>query len=144
MLTFLPMDEVNRLSSLEGAEINQAKEILAYEVTKLVHGEERAKKALEDARAVFASGGTNAATMPTVELDKASFEGEGFGLASLLKELGLAQSNGDAFRTIEQGGARINGEQVTDRKRRVTLADFDDGKLTIQKGKKKFVAVTLK
>ena len=76
MLTFLPMDEVNRLSSLEGAEINQAKEILAYEVTKLVHGEEKAKKALEDARAVFASGGTNAATMPTVELDKASFEGE--------------------------------------------------------------------
>ena len=68
----------------------------------------------------------------------------GFGLASLLKELGLAQSNGDAFRTIEQGGARINGEQVTDRKRRVTLADFEDGKLTIQKGKKKFVAVTLK
>ena len=60
--------------SLEGAEINQAKEILAYEVTKLVHGEEKAKKALEDARAVFASGGTNAATMPTVELDKASFE----------------------------------------------------------------------
>lgn len=144
MLTFLPMDEVNRLSSLEGAEINQAKEILAYEVTKLVHGEEKAKKALEDARAVFASGGINAATMPSVELDKASFEGEGFGLASLLKELGLAQSNGDAFRTIEQGGARINGDQVTDRKRRVTLADFEDGKLTIQKGKKKFVAVTLK
>ena len=144
MLTFLPMDEVNRLSSLEGAEINKAKEILAYEVTKLVHGEDKAKKALEDARAVFAAGGTNAVTMPTEEMDKSGFEGEGFGLASLLKELGLAQSNGDAFRTIEQGGVRINGEQVTDRKRKVTLTDFEGGKLTIQKGKKKFVAVTLK
>lgn len=144
MLTFLPMDEVNRLSALEGSEINKAKEVLAFEVTKLVHGEEKALKAQEDARAVFARGGANADNMPKVEMDKANFEGEGFGLARLLKELGLAQSNGDAFRTIEQGGVKLNGEQVKDRKKLVTLDDFNDNKLTVQKGKKKFIAINLK
>lgn len=144
MLTFLPMDEVRRLSALEGAEINKAKEILAYEVTKLVHGEEKAIKAQEDARAVFANGGANADNMPKVEMDKSNFESEGLGLAKLLKELGLAQSNGDAFRTIEQGGVKLNGEQVKDKKKIVTLDDFDDNKLTVQKGKKKFIALILK
>jgi hypothetical protein len=142
MLTFLPMDEVKRLASLEGAEINKAKEILAYEVTKLVHGEEEAKKALDAARAAF--GGQAVANVPTVELEKAVFAGEGKGLVSLIKELGLVTSNGDGFRTIEQGGLSLNRKKVEDPKKNVTEADFEDGELLIQKGKKKFLKVVLK
>ena len=110
MLTFLPMDEVKRLASLEGAEINKAKEILAYEVTKLVHGEEEAQKALDAARAAFS--GQSVANLPTVELEKSVFAGEGKGLVSLIKELGLVTSNGDGFRTIEQGGLSLNRKKV--------------------------------
>ena len=142
MLTFLPMDEVKRLASLEGAEINKAKEILAYEVTKLVHGEEEAKKALDAARAAFS--GQAVANVPTVELEKAVFAGEGKGLVSLIKELGLVTSNGDGFRTIEQGGLSLNRKKVEDPKKNVTEADFEDGELLIQKGKKKFLKVVLK
>jgi tyrosyl-tRNA synthetase len=144
MLTFLPMEEVNRLSSLEGAEINKAKEILAFEVTKMVHGEAKAKKALEDSRAVFTGEDAKADNMPQEEMERSLFEGEGMGLAQLLNDLGLCKSNGDAFRTIEQGGVRLNGEQIKDKKRAVTTADFKDDKLVVQKGKKKFVAVVLK
>lgn len=146
MLTFLPMEEVNRLSALEGSEINKAKEVLAFEVTKLVHGEEEAKKALEQARNIFASGGgaAAAADMPTVEVDAAKFDGDGMGLARLLVECNLAQSTSDAFRNIEQGGVKVNDEAVTDRRAAVTAADFRDGKLVIQRGKKKFVAVVMK
>lgn len=142
-LTFLPMEEVERLSSLEGAEINKAKEILAYEVTKLVHGEEEAKKAQEGARAAFGGGG-DAANIPTTEMEAAVFEGEGKGLVSLIKELGLVPSNGEGFRTIEQGGLSINGEKVTNAKMAVTVDMFKDGELMIQKGKKKFHKVVIK
>ncbi len=143
MLTFLPMDEVKRLSSLEGAEINKAKEILAYEVTKLVHGEEEAKKALEGARAAFGGGG-NSENIPTTEMNVAEFEGEGKGLISLIKDLGLVPSNGEGRRTIEQGGLSVNGEKVTDVKTFVTADMFNDGELLIQKGKKKFHKVVIK
>ncbi|MDD6881498.1 MAG: tyrosine--tRNA ligase [Firmicutes bacterium] len=143
MLTFLPMEEVDRLSSLEGAEINKAKEILAYEVTKLVHGEEEAKKALDGARAAF-SGGGNMANIPTVKMDKAVFEGEGIGVVSLIKELGLVPSNREGMMTIEQGGLTVAGNKVTDKKLQVTTEMFDgEGKLLIQKGKKKFLMVEI-
>ena len=142
MLTFLPMDEVKRLSSLEGAEINKAKEILAYEVTKLVHGEEEAKKALEGARAAF--GGGDSANIPTTEMVASDFAGEGKGLVSLIKELGLVSSNGEGFRTIEQGGLSLNGEKVTNPKLYVTEELFKEGELLIQKGKKKFHKVVIK
>ena len=142
MLTFLPMDEVNRLSSLEGAEINKAKEILAYEVTKLVHGEEEARKALDGARAAFAGGGDKA-NIPTVKMDKSVFESEGIGVVALIKELGLVPSNREGMMTIEQGGLSINGKKVTDKKVNVTLDMFEDGKLLIQKGKKKFQMIEL-
>lgn len=137
MLTFLPMDEVRRLSALEGAELNHAKEVLAFEVTKLVHGEEAAQQALDGARAAFGGGGS-ADNMPTTKMEAARFDGEGEGLVNLLREVGLVPSNSEGFRTIKQGGLRLNGEQVKDPKRRVTAADFADGKLLIQKGKKKF------
>ena len=143
MLTFLPMEEVNRLSALEGAEINKAKEVLAYEVTKLVHGEEEAKKAQAGARAAFGGGG-DSANIPTTEMAAADFEGDGKGLVSLIKELGLVPSNGEGFRTIEQGGLSVNGEKVTNPKMNVTADLFRDGELLIQKGKKKFHKVVIK
>ena len=144
MMTFLPMDEVNRLSALEGAEINKAKEVLAFEVTKLVHGEEKAREALEASRQVFAKGNAASADIPSVEKDGAEFEGEGVGLVSLMKEIGLVSSNSDGFRMIEQGGVKLNGETVTDKKKTITMDDFQDGRIVIQKGKKKFMAVEVK
>lgn len=142
MLTFLPMEEVNRLSALEGSEINKAKEILAYEVTKLVHGEEEAKKALDGARAAFAGGGSMD-NIPTTVMPSAEFEGEGMGVVNLIRQLGLVPSNGEGFRTIEQGGLTVGGKKVTDKKLMVTTDMFEDGKLLIQKGKKKFHMVEL-
>ncbi len=142
MLTFLPMEEVERLSALEGAEINKAKEILAYEVTKLVHGEEEAKKALDGARAAFAGGGSME-NVPTTVMAASEFEGEGMGVVNLIRQLGLVPSNGEGFRTIEQGGLTVAGKKVTDKKMMVTVDLFEDGKLLIQKGKKKFHMVEL-
>ena len=142
MLTFLPMDEVDRLSSLKDEEINKAKEILAYEVTKLVHGEEEAKKAQDGARAAFGSG-NNMENIPTTMMDRNRFDGKGVGLVSLIKELGLVTSNGDGFRTIEQGGLKLKGEKVESTHLMVTGDMFEDDKLLIQKGKKKFHIVEL-
>lgn len=143
MLTFLPMEEVYSLSSLEGAEINKAKEILAFEVTKLVHGEEEAVKAQEGARAAFA-GGSSRENIPTKEFAVSDFAGEGKGVLNLLKELGLASSNGDARRTVEQGGLSVNGEKVTDPRAKITEDLFEEGEILVQKGKKKFIKVVIK
>lgn len=142
MLTFLPMEEVERLSSLKDAEINQAKEILAYEVTNLVHGQEEAEKAQKAARALFAGDGAME-HVPTTQMAAALFEGEGMGVVNLIKELKLVSSNTDGFRTIEQGGLILDGEKVTDPKRMVTKEQFRDGKLLIKKGKKTFHQVEL-
>lgn len=143
MLTFLPMEEVYSLSSLEGAEINKAKEILAFEVTKLVHGEEETVKAQEGARAAFA-GGSSRENIPTKEFAVSDFAGEGKGVLNLLKELGLASSNGDARRTVEQGGLSVNGEKVTDPRAKITEDLFEAGEILVQKGKKKFIKVVIK
>ena len=143
MLTFLPMEEVYSLSSLEGAEINKAKEILAFEVTKLVHGEEEAVKAQEGARAAFA-GGSSRENIPTKEFAVSDFAGEGKGVLNLLKELGLASSNGDARRTVEQGGLSVNGEKITDPRAKITEDLFEAGEILVQKGKKKFIKVVIK
>lgn len=143
MLTFLPMEEVYSLSSLEGAEINKAKEILAFEVTKLVHGEEEAVKAQEGARAAFA-GGSSRENIPTKEFAVSDFAGEGKGVLNLLKELGLASSNGDARRTVEQGGLSVNGEKLTDPRAKITEDLFEAGEILVQKGKKKFIKVVIK
>lgn len=143
MLTFLPMDEVNRLSSLEGADINKAKEILAYEVTKLVHGEEKAKIAQEGAKAAF-SGGTDKNNIPGTVLERSLFEGDGYGLVNLLKDTGLVSSNSDGFRNIKQGGVTVGGEKVSDTKMQITLDMFKEDGLLLQKGKKTFHMVKLK
>jgi len=137
MLTFLPMEEVNALASLPGAEINRAKEILAFEVTKLVHGEEEAMKAQEGAKAAF-SGGAALENIPTTKMDPADFEGEGMGIVSLIHQVKLVPSKGEGFRTIEQGGLTIDDVKVTDSKMMVTTDLFKDGRLLIKKGKKTF------
>ena len=143
MLTFLPMDEVRRLASLEGQEINKAKEILAFEVTKLVHGEDEAKKAQEAARAAFSGGGTDISAMPTTPFESTKLTGEGMGVVNFIKELGLVPSNREGFMTIEQGGLKIDGEKVTDKKLQITADSFKDGKMLVEKGKKKKVVVEL-
>lgn len=142
MLTFLPMDEVKRLSSLQDKEINKAKEVLAFEVTKLVHGEEEATKAQEAARAAF-GGKADLSTMPTVQFAADKLAGEGMGVVNFIKELGLVPSNREGFMTIEQGGLKIDGEKVTDKKTMITADTFTDGKVLVEKGKKKKIVVEL-
>ncbi|MGO1712756.1 MAG: tyrosine--tRNA ligase [Senegalia sp. (in: firmicutes)] len=142
MLTFLPMDEVKRLGNLEGAEINKAKEILAFEFTKIVHGEEEAKKAEKAARALFA-GGNDMSNIPSTEMEKDKFS-DGIGLLALMTELGLTASNGEARRLVKQGGVSVNDEKINDIKKEITLEDFTDNNLLIKKGKKKYHQVIVK
>ena len=141
LLTFIPMDEVNRLSALKGAEINSAKEALAFEVTKLIHGEDEAKKAQEAARSLF-EGGDKSDNIPSTELSKSKFE-EGMGLLNLLTELGLTKSNGEARRLVQQNGISIGGEVVNDSSKQISLDDFDKGEMMIKKGKKIYHLVKL-
>ena len=137
LLTFLPMDEVRRLGALEGAEINIAKEVLAYEITKIVHGEEEADKAREAARAVFAGGGKSE-DMPTTVYSKADMEA-GRDLITLLVDTKLAATRSEGRRLIQQGGITVNDVKVTEFDRVFTTSDFDsDGALVIKKGKKGF------
>lgn len=142
LLTFLPMDEVERLANLEGAEINHAKEVLAFEVTKNVHGEEAAAEAQKAARALFAGGGQEG-SIPTTEMATADFEGDGVGLLNLLKEVGLTSTTSEGRRLVEQGGVTLNEKAVTDVRYNVTAADFEDNQLKIRKGKKKFHLIKL-
>ncbi len=135
LLTFLPMEEVRRLGALEGAEINRAKEVLAYEITKIVHGEEEAGKAQEAARALFVSGGRTD-DMPTTVYKKAELEA-GKDILSLLVETKLAPTRSEARRLVQQGGVTVNEEKVTDVYQSFTAADLDgEGTLIIRKGKK--------
>ncbi len=143
MLTFRSLDEIAEMEKWEGSQLNAAKEMLAYDLTEMVHGKEEAEKAQAAAKALFA-GGADIANVPTTEMEKSAFEGEGMGLVSLIKDLGLVSSNGDGFRTIEQGGLTVNDEKIEDKKTQVTLDMFKDGALLIKKGKKKFHRVVLK
>lgn len=142
MLTFLPMEEVRRLGNLEGAEINKAKEILAFEFTKIVHGEEEATKAEKAAKALFA-GGNDMSNIPSTDMEKDKFN-DGIGLLALMTELGLTASNGEARRLVKQGGVSVNDEKITDFQKEITLDDFVDNKLLIKKGKKKYHQVIVK
>jgi tyrosyl-tRNA synthetase len=141
LLTFLPMEEVNRLGALKDSAINEAKEVLAFEVTKLVHGEEEAAKAQEASRALFAGGG-NLDDVPTSDIDRDRLK-DGIGIVELIKEIGLVSSNSEGFRTIEQGGLSIGDEKVTDAKLIIKEENFADGSLMIRKGKKTYHRVQL-
>ena len=143
MLTFRSLDEIAEMEKWEGSQLNTAKEMLAYDLTEMVHGKEEAEKAQAAAKALFA-GGADIANVPTTEMEKSAFEGDGMGLVSLIKDLGLVSSNGDGFRTIEQGGLTVNDVKIEDKKTQVTLDMFKDGALLIKKGKKKFHRVVLK
>ena len=136
LLTFLPMDEVRRLGALKDAEINKAKEVLAYEVTKLVHGQEEAEKAQQAAKALF-GGGAQAGSIPTTTFTADQFA-EGMNIITLLQETGLIKSSSEGRRLIEQGGLLIQDVKITDFKHVVTLADFSDNQIMIKKGKKTF------
>ncbi len=136
LLTFLPMDEVRRLGALKDSAINEAKRVLAYEVTKNVHGEEEAKKAQQAAEALFGSGG-NAASVPTTEIGPAELDGENRLLAWVAK-VGLCKSNKEARQTMTAGGLSVNDEKITDVDYRITPEMLAGDGLLIKKGKKSY------
>ena len=143
MLTFLPLKEIDAMESWEGAQLNQAKEILAFELTKLVHGEEEANKAREASHALFAGGG-DSAHMPTVELSSADFADGDMDILSLLVKTELAPSRSDARRAVEQGGVSVADEKVTDIRTAYNADSFGADGLVVKRGKKKFVKVLVK
>ena len=143
MLTFLPLEEIDAMESWEGAQLNQAKEILAFELTKLVHGEEEATKAREASHALFAGGG-DSAHMPTVELSAADFADGDLDILALLVKTELAPSRSDARRAVEQGGVSVADAKVTDIKTSYSADSFGADGLVVKRGKKKFVKVLVK
>lgn len=140
LLTFVPMDEVRRLGSLEGSEINNAKKVLAYEITKLVHGEEEAKKAEEAAAALFA-GGADMANVPTVAITK---EEIGLPIIDIMASTKILPSKKEGRRLIEQGGLTINGVKVEDVNRTLNEEDLQDGSALIKRGKKNYNKIEVK
>ncbi len=141
LLTFLPMEEVRRLGSLEGSDINKAKEVLAFEVTKLIHSEEDAINAQNAARALF-SGGADSENIPTTELTKSEL-GEGMTVIDLMIKTALIKTKSEGRRLIEQSGVAVNDVIISDVNARINESDFTDGKLMIKKGKKVFHRVKL-
>ena len=142
MLTFLPLEEIDKMDSWEGAQLNTAKEILAYELTKLVHGEEEAQKAQESARALFSQG--NAAEMPTIELEETDFTDGNIDILSMLVRAGLVPSRSEARRAVQQGGTSVDGEKVTDIKAVYAKDTFAGEGVILKKGKKNFRRLVMK
>ena len=134
MLTFLPLDEIHKMEKWEGSELNKAKEILAYELTKLVHGEDEANKALEAARAVFGGSGSSE-NMPTAEFDSAEI-----GVIDALVGAGLAPSRGEARRLVQQGGVSVDDVKISDPNQKIDIS----GGAILKKGKKQFVKLVLR
>ena len=143
MLTFLPLEEIDAMESWEGAQLNQAKEILAFELTKLVHGEEEANKAKEASHALFAGGG-DSAHMPTLELTAADFADGDLDILALLVKVELAPSRSDARRAVQQGGVSVADEKVTDIQTTYGADAFGADGLVVKRGKKKFVKIVVK
>ena len=141
MLTFLPLEQIQEMDSWEGAQLNQAKEILAFELTRMVHGEEEAQKAQEASRGLFAGGG-DTSNMPSTTLTSADLQGGAIGLLDLMVKCGLTPSKGEARRLITQGGVLVKGEKVTDPTVRFTAQDFAQ-EFIIKKGKKVFHLVQM-
>jgi len=139
-LTFLPMDEVERLSAAKGAEINHSKDVLAYEITKIVHGEEEAQKARDTAKQLFGGGGTEGA--PTTEISRDDL-GDGISILDIMMLAGLVPSKSEARRTIQQGGLIVSGEKVADIAHIITQTDFINNEIIVQKGKKIFHKIVI-
>ena len=144
MLTFLPLEQIDEMDKWEGSKLNEAKEILAFELTKLVHGEEQANKAKEGARALFAGGG-NTSQMPVTELSGEDFDEDGnIGILTLLVKAGLASSNGEARRNVQQGGVSVDGEKVTEPKSIINKDNITEDGIVLKRGKKKFMKIVVK
>ena len=142
MLTFLPIEEIEAMEKWEGAELNKAKEILGFELTKLVHGEEEANKALEAARGVF--GGTSTENMPTTEVSEADLFNGTIDAIALLVKAELVATRSEGRRAIEQGGVTVNDEKVTDIKKAYTLDEIAASDFVIRRGKKNFRKIVVK
>ena len=142
MLTFLPLEQIDEMDKWEGSQLNTAKEILAYELTKLVHGEEEAEKAQAAAKALFSSG--NAANMPTYELTEDDFNGDEIDILSILQKSGLAPSRSEARRNVEQRGVSVDGNQVKDIKAVFTKDQLSGEGMVVKRGKKNFKKDVLK
>ena len=140
MLTFLPLEEINAMDSWEGAQLNKAKEILAYELTKLVHGGEEADKAQAMARSLFTGGADNA---PTVELAESDLQDGAIDILSVLVKADLVPSRSEARRAVEQGGVTVNDEKITNLRHSFTASDLADG-ILVRRGKKNFKKVIIK
>ncbi len=138
MLTFLPIEQINEMDSWEGSQLNTAKEILAYELTKMVHGEEEAEKAQASAKALFSAGAS--ADMPTEKLTAGDLVDGGIGMLSILVKAGLVPSKSEARRAVEQGGVSVDGEKVSDMKKVYTPADIGEG-IVVRRGKKSYKKV---
>ncbi|NLO76197.1 MAG: tyrosine--tRNA ligase [Clostridia bacterium] len=142
LLTFLPMEEVRRLGSYKDEKINIAKETLAYEITKLVHGQEEADKAQKAAKALFGDLSTDSASIPATKLLKSKFT-TGMDILTLLMETGLISSKGEGRRLIQQGGIYLDNNRIDDIFQMITLEDFVDNKLLLRKGKKVYHQVKI-
>ena len=136
MLTFLPLEQIDEMDKWEGSQLNQAKEILAFELTKLVHGEEEATKAQESARALFSAG--SAADMPTTTLTEADLRDGSVDILGILVAAGLCPTRSEARRNVQQGGVTVNGEKVTDFKAAYTPEDIMKEDFIVRRGKKKY------
>ena len=137
MLTFLPLEQIDEMDKWEGAQLNKAKEILAFELTKLVHGEEEATKAQDAAHALFAGGGDNS-NMPSTQLSAEDFADGQIGILDLMVKCGLAASKGEARRLVQQGGVSVNDQKVADIEAKLDQDDFTGEGVIIKKGKKVF------
>ena len=142
MLTFLPLEEIKKMDSWEGSQLNEAKEILAFELTKMVHGEEEAIKAKESARALFSSG--NAADMPTAELLEADLVDGAVDILTMLVKSGLVPSKSEARRAVEQGGVSVDGEKITDIRAVFQKEALEGEGIVLKRGKKNFRKVLVK
>ncbi len=141
MLTFLPLEQIDEMSAWKDARLNEAKDILAYELTKMVHGEEEAQKAREAARALFSTGG-DSAHIPTFTVEEKDFKDGRIGIIDLLTLTGLCSSKGDARRNIEQGGVEAAGERVKDITLSFSREELQDSGIMLKRGKKKFFRIT--
>ena len=141
MLTFLPLEEIDKMDAWEGAQLNTAKEILAYELTKMVHGEEEAEKAQAAARALFSQG--NAADMPKTELTAGDLEEGSIDILSMLVKAGLVPTRSEARRAVQQGGVTVDGEKVEDIHKSYTGEDLSGEGIVLKRGKKKFCKVVM-
>ena len=143
MLTFLPLEEIDKMDSWEGSQLNTAKEILAFELTKLVHGEEEATKAQQAAKALFSNGG-NTENMPTTELSDDDFTDGEISVVDVMLKAGIIKSKGEGRRLVEQGGVSVDDEKISGTAYTLKISDFEKGHVILKKGKKVFHKIIIK